>query len=147
MQVDDLAVANSLSEGAAEDERNPRIDLHIRRQPGPGQIVQRLGWKDRSVVDQDIQTVRCLPGPFDERLILVRTAEIRLNRPCLHAFLLQLLCELASFAVGAVEVGDDVDSPVSESQRHIAADSLRGAGDQGRFAFQFIDHGRFNAVL
>ena len=42
VQVDDLAAVNSLGERAAEDERNPCVHLHIRGQPGPAQVVQRL---------------------------------------------------------------------------------------------------------
>src|ERR1051326_8386777 len=36
---------------------------------------------------------------------------------------------------------------VSESQRCFPPDSLRGASNQDRLAFQFIEHGRFKDIL
>src|SRR5579885_2410864 len=67
VQVDDAAPIQPLREIAAERQRHPRIDLHIRREAGPGELGKSLDWEDGRVVDENIELSRHRACTSDER--------------------------------------------------------------------------------
>jgi len=79
-------------------------------------------------------------------LILVRTPEVRRDRPRLYAFQLQLFRDSASFAVGAIEMDDYIRAYIGQSESGFPADSLGGPRYQGCFALQFHRRFRFNVL-
>src|SRR6185312_6409165 len=140
VQIDDAAPHETLGEIAAQRQRNPRIHLHVRREPGPSEITDRLGRKHGRVVDEYVQCAGFPARTLDEGLILLRLAEVRPNRPRLHTLALELGGKLLRLPLRAVEMEGDVDALLRQSERRLAADALAGTSNQSRSAMQRLEH-------